>query len=92
MLMSRGTIITDIFALLAVAAGFTLAFRQGAVRALFSRLFPTRGKDRALTVDPPATDPIRVALLIMGVMLMALGLLIFGFTTAYELMTDQAPG
>lgn len=90
--MSRGTIITDLFALAAIAFGFLLAFRQRPVRRWLSRVFPTRPQDPPLTVRPQGEDPAHYAMVIAGVMLMAFGLLIGAFTTLYELMTDQAPG
>lgn len=90
--MSRGTIITDLFALAAIAFGFLLAFRQRLVRRWFARLFPTRPDHPPLIVRPEDEDPAHYAMIIAGVMLMAFGLLIGAFTTLYELMTDQVPG
>ncbi len=85
--MSIGTWITLAFALFAIAAGLTAAFRQRLVRGWYQRLFPTRHTDEPLTVRPEGDDPVHYALIIAGVMLAAFGLLIGGFTLAYELMT-----
>lgn len=90
--MSRGTIITDIFALAAIVFGFLLAFRQSLVRRWFARLFPPRPGEPPLALRPDGEDPVHYAMIIAGVMLMAFGVLIGAFTTLYELMTDQAPG
>jgi hypothetical protein len=90
--MSRGAIITDIFALLAVLLGFMLAFRQRPLRRWLARIFPTPPDHPTLTIRPEGDDPIHYAMIIAGVMLMAFGVLIFAFTTGYELMTTAPPG
>ncbi len=89
--MSRATIITNIFALLAIVFGFLLAFRQAQVRGWFERIFPTPPDHPQLTV-PPGERPSHYAMIIAGVMLMAFGVLITAFTTAYELMTETGTG
>ena len=89
--LSTGTLITDAFAIVAVVVGFHLAFRQQQVRALWARFFPTRPKDEAVEARPPHEDPVHYGLIIAGVMLLAFGVLIFSFTTLYELMTDTPP-
>ena len=85
--MSRGTIITDIFALAAIIFGFLLAFRQAQLRRWLARIFPTPPDHPQLSVRPDGERPSHYAMIIAGVMLMAFGVLIAIFTTAYELMT-----
>ena len=83
MSVSTGTLVTDALAIAAAVAGFHIAFRQQLVRRLLARL-----SDR----PPPAAqvsaeDPAHYAMIIAGTMLMAFGLIMFAFTTAYALMT-----
>ena len=85
--MSRGTIITDLFAFTAIVVGFLLAFRQDRVRRWLARLFPTPPDHLPLEVRPEGERPSHYAMIIAGVMLMAFGVLIAIFTTTYELMT-----
>lgn len=90
MSLPLSVLLVDLAALLAVAAGFLLAFRQRTARRWLRRLFAPRRAD-----PPPARprdrDPAHYAMIIAGVMLMAFGVLMALFTTAYELMT-AAPG
>jgi hypothetical protein len=88
MAMSRGAIITDLFALAAIVLGLLLAFNQKGVRRLWARWVKRGRQDMPLTVRPEGDNPVRYPLRIGGVMLMAFGLAIFAFTTAYELMTS----
>lgn len=85
--MSRGAIITDLFALAAIVLGLVLAFRQRSVLRAWTRWTQGGRQDMPLTVRPEGDNPVRYPLRIGGVMLMAFGLAIFAFTTAYELMT-----
>ena len=84
--MTTAVILIDLAALLLAAAGFHMAFRQRVVRRLW------RGARRgsaaaARPARPDGEDPVHYALIIFGVMLMAFGLIIFAFTTAFALMT-----
>ena len=84
--MTTAVILIDLAALLLAAAGFHMAFRQRVVRRLW------RGARRgnaaaARPARPDGEDPVHYALIIFGVMLMAFGLIIFAFATAYALMT-----
>jgi drug/metabolite transporter (DMT)-like permease len=85
-MLSTYALIVDGFALLALAAGFCLAFRQSWIRRTGRRL--SRG-DPARPRRPRAQgeDPVQYAMVIAGVMLMAFAVLMAAFTTAYELMT-----
>ncbi len=78
--MSGNAIATDIVAILLAIAGFYLAFRQQSVRRRW-RLW--RG-DRA-PKRMPEEDPAPYAMIIFGSMLMAFGILLFGFTTVFHL-------
>jgi len=84
--MSLGTIIIDMVALGLAVLGFLLAFRQSWLRRLTRRLSgrdpaaPRRDRERG-------EDPVHYAMIIAGVMLMAFGLIMFGFTTIYALLT-----
>jgi len=88
--LSAYTVAVLLLGILAAVAGFLLAFRQAMVRRLVRRLSgrdpaaPRRGtRDRG-------EDPVHYAMIIAGVMLMAFGLLMAVFTTAYELITATA--
>ena len=70
--MNQLTVITDLAALLAMAAGafmLSRAWRSG------------RRQDRA----DPSQDPARYALAIFGMILLAFGIIIFGFFTVFAL-------
>lgn len=81
--MTTHTLIVDALALLAMVAGFLIAFRQSWVRRLVRRL---SGRSSARPAEgAPGEDPLHYAMIIAGVMLMAFGLLMFAFTTSFAL-------
>ena len=79
--MPLHVLIVDAIAIVLVVIGVHLAFRQNAVARLFARLTGT--PPRPITDDSPA----HYAMIIFGIMLAAFGVLIFGFTTLYDLFT-----
>ena len=84
-MLSPYALIVDALALLALAAGFCLAFRQTWLRRTVRRL-----SRRDPSARPPLDereDPVQYAMVIAGVMLMAFAILMAAFTTFYELMT-----
>jgi hypothetical protein len=86
--MSTHLILIDLLAIAFVVAGFHLAFRQRLVRAWLDSARARRGLEplRAALADP-AQDPAHYAMLIFGTMAMAFGIILFGFTTMYALVT-----
>ncbi len=88
-MLSPYALIVDALALLALVAGFCLAFRQSWVRRTARRL---SRRDPAASRRPRAEgeDPVQYAMVIAGVMLMAFAVLMAAFTTFYELMTAPA--
>lgn len=85
-MLSTYALIVDGLALLALAAGFCLAFRQAWVRRTVRRL-SRRNPSAARRVRASGEDPLQYAMVIAGVMLMAFAILMAAFTTFYELMT-----
>ena len=83
--VSAHVLIVDALALLAALAGFLIAFRQRMVRRWLGRASGRKPEASAARL-PDADDPAHYAMIIGGVMLMAFGIIIFGFTTAYALM------
>ena len=84
-MLSPYALIVDALALLGLAAGFCLAFRQSWLRRTARRL-----SRRGPPARPPrgeGEDPVQYAMVIAGVMLMAFAVLMAAFTTMYELMT-----
>ena len=79
--MTAHTLIVDLVALILVAIGVNLAFRQRQVLRLWSRL----------TGRPPRPhsdeSPSHYAMIIFGIMLAAFGIIIFAFTTLYGYFT-----
>jgi uncharacterized membrane protein len=86
MQLSPYTLIVDALALLAALAGFLLAFRQSWVRRTVRR-FSGRDPHIPRRSHAHGEDPVQYAMIIAGVMLMAFGLIMFGFTTSYALIT-----
>ena len=84
-MLSTYALIVDALALLALVAGFCLAFRQRWLRRTARRL----SRREPSTRPPPAEgeDPVQYAMVIAGVMLMAFAVLMAAFTTLYELIT-----
>ena len=85
--MSASAIAVDAFALLAIAVGFAMVFRQDQLRRLWRG--PETGSAQAESEPAPSSedDPAHYALSIFGMMLLAFGLTIFGFVTFYALLT-----
>lgn len=84
-MLSTYALIVDALALLGVAAGFCLAFRQSWVRRTARRL--SRRDPPSRPPGAQGEDPVQYAMVIAGVMLMAFAFLMAAFTTIYELMT-----
>jgi hypothetical protein len=86
--MSTRVILVDLLGIAFVLAGFHLAFRQSLVR----RWLDARRARQGLSPIRPAAggtgeDPLHSAMLIFGTMMMAFGIILFGFTTMYALAT-----
>lgn len=84
--MTSYALIVDAFALAAAVAGFLIAFRQSWVRRQVRRL-SGRDPDRPLHAPADGEDPVHYAMIISGVMLMAFGVIMFGFTTVFAVLT-----
>jgi drug/metabolite transporter (DMT)-like permease len=82
-MLSPYALIVDALALLALVAGFCLAFRQSWVRRAARRM----SRRPPPAPRPEGEDPVQYAMVIAGVMLMAFAVLMAAFTTFYELMT-----
>jgi hypothetical protein len=84
--VSTHAILVDLLALLFALAGFNLAFRQRAVRRWLDTLRARRGRPplRAPAANAEE-DPARYAMIIFGTMMLAFGIILFGFTTTYAL-------
>jgi hypothetical protein len=78
--MSIRVIAFDLVAILLAVIGFHMAFRQRIVRRLL-------GWKAAQSGAGAAEDPLRYALLIFGMMVFAFGIILFGFTTFYAMLT-----
>ncbi|PSJ40805.1 hypothetical protein [Allosphingosinicella deserti] len=79
--MSAHVIAVDLVALLFAVVGFHMAFRQRLVRRLIGG---AAARPRTSSEDE---DPVHYALLIFGMMILAFGIILFGFTTLYAVMT-----
>ena len=79
--MSAHVIAVDLVALLFAVIGFHMAFRQRLVRRLIGG---SAAKPRTTSEDE---DPVHCALLIFGMMILAFGIILFGFTTLYAVLT-----
>ena len=86
--MPTHVILVDLVGLLLALAGFHMAFRQRLVRRLWDRGRAARGLPaKARAEKPEGEDPVHYALIIFGMMLLAFGIILVAFTTAYALMT-----
>ena len=85
-MLSPYALIVDALALLALVAGFCLAFRQKWLRRTARRL-SRRNSAASRRERLEGEDPVQYAMIIAGVMLMAFAILMAAFTTFYELMT-----
>ncbi len=85
-MLSTYALIVDGLALLALAAGFCLAFRQSWLRRTARRL-SRRDPLRPHPPRPDGEDPVHYAMVIAGVMLMAFAILMAAFTTFFALLT-----
>jgi formate hydrogenlyase subunit 3/multisubunit Na+/H+ antiporter MnhD subunit len=83
------TIIVDLLAAVAIVAGALMMFAQTRVRCWWAALTgkPIDPKQRRLGTGE---DPARYALMIFGMMLLAFGIIILGFFTAFALFTPSA--
>ncbi|TFI58649.1 hypothetical protein E2493_08360 [Sphingomonas parva] len=80
--MSSHVIAVDIVAILFALVGYHMAFRQRLVRRLIGGAArPQPGRDEG-------EDPVHYALLIFGMMILAFGIILFGFTTFYAVLTE----
>jgi hypothetical protein len=86
--MSAHVILVDLLGLAFAVAGFHMAFRQRLVRRWWEQGRAARGKAaKVRTAHPEGEDPVHYALIIFGMMMLAFGLILIAFTTAYSLMT-----
>ncbi len=83
-MFSTHVILVHHLALLCVAVGALMVFRQASVRRWWRAFRPRTGPRRT---GGEAEDPARYALIIFGMMLLAFGLILFGFTTLYAFFT-----
>ena len=83
------TIIVDLLAAVAIVAGALMMFAQARVRSWWAAFTgkPADPRKRQLETDD---DPARYALMIFGMMLLAFGIIILGFFTAFALFTPAA--
>jgi hypothetical protein len=86
--MSTHAILVDLLGVLFAFVGFNLAFRQGAVRAGLDALRVRQGRQPLRRLAENADeDPAHYAMFIFGTMMLAFGIIIFGFTTMFALGT-----
>lgn len=86
--MPSHVLLVDLVGLLFALAGFHMAFRQRLVRKWWEQGRAARGKtDKVRTAHAEGEDPVHYALIIFGMMLLAFGIILIAFTTAYALMT-----
>ena len=85
--MDLATIIVDLLALIAILVGVLMLVAQRRVRRWWRALAGSSG-DPDSVVRPRKDDPVGYALTIFGMMLLAFGLIIFGFFTAFAMFTD----
>lgn len=79
--MSSQVVAVDLFGLVLVIAGCTMAFRQACVRRLLGR----ERKATPSTKAEPEDDPLTYVLRIAGVMIMIFGFVIAGMMTLLRL-------
>jgi hypothetical protein len=79
-------ILVDLLAFAFALIGVHLTFRQRAVRRWLD-LWRARRGQAPLRTDRGDEDPLHYAMIIFGTMMMAFGIILFGFTTAYALLT-----
>ena len=84
--MSTHVLLVDLVAILFAVVGFHLAFRQRVVRRWLDARRAKQGK-APIARAAAGEDPLHYAMLIFGTMTMAFGIIIFGFTTMYALVT-----
>ena len=84
--MDVATLIVDLFAVLAIIAGALMLVAQQNVRRWWRAL---AGRSDAPNGEPVRRqdDPVRYALTIFGMMLLAFGLIVFGFFTGFAMFT-----
>lgn len=82
--MGVGTIVVDLLALAAIVIGALMVFRQERVRAAWAALTGKAPGQEGATRSAE-DDPAHYALSIFGMMLLAFGIIIFGFFTVYAL-------
>jgi hypothetical protein len=85
--VSAHVLAADVVALLFVAIGFHMAFRQRLVRRWWRAARGAAADAQRREPRPQEEDPAHYALLIFGMMLLAFGLIIAGFTTVYAFLT-----
>ena len=78
---STHVIAVDLVALLFAVIGFHMAFRQKLVRRWLGGASAPRSASEG-------EDPVHYALLIFGMMILAFGIILFGFTTFYAVLTS----
>ena len=89
--MPPHVIAVDLFSLVLAAIGFHLAFRQHLVRRWWRRFNPRDPSRPAHVEREEGEDPVHYAMMIAGMMILAFGLILASFTTAFSLMTATPP-
>jgi len=80
--MSAHVVAVDLVAIVFAVIGFHMAFRQRLVRRWIGG---AAARPKAANDDE---DPVHYALLFFGMMILAFGLILFGFTTFYAVLTN----
>jgi len=78
-------LVADGVGILLALTGFNLAFRQRDVRRRLDKWRGRRGLPLLWPGASGADDPLHYALIISGTMVMAFGIILFGFTTMLAL-------
>ncbi|HET9427455.1 MAG TPA: hypothetical protein VFO69_03760 [Allosphingosinicella sp.] len=84
--ISLATIIVDLLAGVAIVVGALMVFAQTRVRSWWA-ILTGKSVDPSRSRPGAGEDPAHYALMIFGMMLLAFGLIIFGFFTAFALFT-----
>jgi hypothetical protein len=84
--MSSTTIAVDLLALVVIVIGALMVFRQSLVRRWWAAIRGKAPPDFARAAAQGG-DPAHYAMIIFGMMLLAFGLIIVAFFTAFELFT-----